>query len=190
MPSSNNDNNKSKGQSAPSEKGVYLDRSAKRKIALATLILLTIILVFAALQPVFFSISYTQKYSELGILGPNLTVGNYPTSILQNQSFTLYGYLVNQKGTAQYYNVLVKIGNQSTQISNSTYSNAPVIAQYYSTLDNNQTYIFPMNLSIGQTGANERLIFELWSYKTSSSGGAGIFVYTGVWDQIWLSVSP
>jgi uncharacterized membrane protein len=175
-------------KSSVPQKGIFLDRNAKRKIALATLVLLTIILVFAALQPIYLPFSNTQKYSELGILGPNQTISGYPTSVLQNQSFTLYGYLVNQKGTAQYYNILVKIGNQSTQISNSTSANAPVIAQYYSSLNNNQTYVFPMNLSINQSGTNERLIFELWSYKISSSGGS--FVYTGVWDQIWLNVVP
>jgi uncharacterized membrane protein len=177
----------SENKSSTTQKGIFLDKSAKRKIALGTLVFLTIVLVFASLQPIVFPLSNTQKSSELGILGPNRTIGNYPTSLLQNQSFTLYGYLVNQEGTAQYYNILVKLGNQSTQISNSTYADAPVIAQYYSSLNNNQTYIFPMNLSVNQIGTNERLIFELWTFHISSSGG--FFVYSGVWDQIWLNVT-
>jgi uncharacterized membrane protein len=181
--------NSSKEEQQQYQKGIYLNKGTKRKIALATLVFLAIILVFAALEPVFFPFSNTQKYSELGILGPNLTLGDYPTSVVQNQPFKLYGYLVNLKGTAQYYDVLVKLGNQSTLVSNSTSANAPIISQYYFVLSNNQTYTFPMNLSISQTGTNERLIFELWSYKISNLGNAS-FVYTGAWDQIWLSVSP
>jgi uncharacterized membrane protein len=180
-------NNKNSNQSSPSQKGIFLDRRARRKIALATLAFLTIILVFAAMQPIFSPFSTNPKYSELGILGTNMTVGSYPRNVLQNQAFTLYGYLVNQEGSVRYYNVLVKLGNQSTQISNSTSSSAPLIAQYYYSLDNNRTYIFPMDLSISQTGNNQRLIFELWSYHRSSSGWA--FSYTGVWDQIWLNVT-
>jgi uncharacterized membrane protein len=178
----------SSDKSSQSSKGIFLDKSAKRRIALGTLVFLTIVLVFASLQPIVLPLSHTQKYSELGILGPTLTLGNYPTRVLQNHSFTLYGYLVNQEGVAKYYNVLVKLGNQSTQISNSTSADAPVIAQYYSALSNSQNpYVFPMNLSINQAGTNERLIFELWSYKVSKSGDN--FTYTGDWDQIWLNVT-
>jgi uncharacterized membrane protein len=173
--------------STASQKGVYLDRSAKRRIALGILIFLSILLVFAALQPIFFPLSNNQKYSELGLLGPDLKIGGYPTNVFVNQQFTLYGYLVNQEGAAQYYNILVKLGNQSTQISNTTYATAPVISQYYASLNNNQSTIVPMTLSITQTGTNERLIFELWTYHVSGSGGS--FVYSGVWDRISLNVT-
>jgi uncharacterized membrane protein len=190
----NNSDQDDRSKRQQEQRGVFIDRRAKKKIALAALVLLAIILMFASLQPFFLPLSNTQKYSELGLLGSDCTVGKYPTSIIQNETFTLCGYLVNQMGTAQYYQVLVKLGNQSTVVSNSTYpnaipANAPVIAQYYSTLSNNQTYLFPMNLAISQIGRNEQVIFELWSYKISSSGN-GSFVYTGIWDRIWLSVAP
>jgi uncharacterized membrane protein len=187
MPSNNESNkeNRGKGSTLDNQKGIFLDRSAKKKILLATLVLLTIILVFAALQPIVFLFTNTQANSQLGILGPNKTISGYPTNIVANQSFLLYGYLVNQEGNARYYNILVKLGNQDTPVSNTTYANAPVITEYYHALDNNQTYVFPMNLTISQTGIQERLIFELWIYEPSSSSWS----YTGVFDQLWLNVA-
>lgn len=167
---------------------MYFNRKSRRNVGLAILVFMTIVLLFAALEPVFYPLSNGQRYSDLGVLGESHTVGNYPTSVAANQPFTLYGYISNSEGTVQHYNVLVKLGNQSTIVSNSTSAAAPVIASYYAVLDENQSTTFPMQLSLGQSGLHERLIFELWSYHHSSSSGWAS-VYTGDWDQIWLNVT-
>jgi hypothetical protein len=83
------------------------------------------------------------------------------------------------------YQLLVKIGNQATTVTNTTFANAPVIATYWRILRNSETWLFPMNLSVNRSGTNTRIIFELWSYNVPNSG----FEYTGLWNQILLNVT-
>ena len=151
----------------------------------ATIILacITILVVTVALAPL---ISVRQpKYSELGILGPDQTTKGYPTSVTANQSFLLYGFVENHEGAVENYQLLVKLGNQSTVVSNATYANAPLLATYWRIVRENETWIFPMTLIVNQAGNYTRIIFELWSYNIPTSN----FEYTGLWDQIWLNVT-
>ena len=149
-------------------------------IILASITILVIIAALAPLIPV-----KEPKYSELGILGPNRTTNGYPTIVPVNQSFLLYGFVKNHEGHVEDYQLLVKVGNQTTLVSNATYANAPVISTYWQILRENETRTFPMDLSLNQAGNDTRIIFELWSYDVPSSS----YVYTGLWDQIWLNVT-
>ncbi len=149
-------------------------------IILASITILVIIAALAPLIPV-----REPKYSELGILGPNRTTNDYPTTVPVNQSFLLYGFVKNHEGHVEDYQLLVKVGNQTTLVSNATYANAPVISTYWQILSENETKTFPMNLSLNQAGNETRIIFELWSYDVPSSS----YEYTGLWDQIWLNVT-
>ncbi len=167
--------------------GLSLSRGARKKLYVSVLVLVTIILILAALQPIFSPFSSVQRNSQLGLLGPNETASNYPTNVTVNHPFAIYGYLANEEGTSQYYNVMVKLGNQTTLINSSAPANAPIVTEYFHVLNNNQTYIFPMNLSISQAGTGKHLIFELWSYQLTSSGWK--FVYTGIFDQLTLNVA-
>jgi hypothetical protein len=167
----------------------FLTWKSAKLIGNLVLVVIPVILILANIQTVLspFGTGW-QAYSELGLLGPNQSISDYPTKVAVNQTFILYGYLENHETTVQFYTVVVKLGNQSTEISNSTYATAPVIAEYSHILDHNQSYIFPMSLSINKTGKNLRIIFELWSYNLSSSQSAS-FDYTGLWDQIWINVT-
>lgn len=147
------------------------------------LVLVTVIAVFAAVQPLL--PSNAEAFSELGVLGPAKTIGGYPTSVTAGRPFLLYGYIGNHEGIATYYQLLVKAGNQTTSVSNSTYARAPVIFAYSHVLDNNQSTTIPLNLTLGNQGTNVRLIFELWSYNVTSSS----FGYTGLWNQLLLNVT-
>jgi uncharacterized membrane protein len=154
-----------------------------KQTATIILALITIVVVVAALTPL---IPVKQhRFSELGILGPDMTIKGYPTSVVANQSFLLYGYVGNQEGNIEDYQLLVKIGNQATTVTNTTFANAPVIATYWRVLGNSETWLFPMNLSVNRSGTNTRIIFELWSYNVPNSG----FEYTGLWNQILLNVT-
>jgi uncharacterized membrane protein len=151
----------------------------------ATIILVSVALlvIIAAIAPL---ISVREpRYSELGILGPNRTTSGYPTVVPVNQSFLLYGFVKNHEGHVEDYQLLVKVGNQTTTVSNATYADAPVISTFWQILRENETWTFPMNLSLNQAGNDTRIIFELWSYAVPSS----IYEYTGLWDQIWLNVT-
>lgn len=154
-----------------------------KEISTIALVLITILAVFVAIQPLLPSNS--EKFSELGVLGANQTIANYPANLVTGQHFLLYGYVGNHEGTAYYYKVLVKLGNQTTEISNSTSAKAPIIGTYLQILLNNQSWTFPIYLSVNRTGTNLKLIFELWDYNSTASN----FEYDGLWNQIYLNVT-
>jgi uncharacterized membrane protein len=124
-----------------------------------------------------------EPFSELGVLGPNQKIGGYPTNVTVGQQFTLYGYIGNHEGRPSYYQFVVKVGNQSTAVSNSTTARAPTIFVRYQLLNDNSSVTFPLTLSLQSPGINQRIIFELWSFNSTTSQ----FVYTGLWDQIWVN---
>jgi uncharacterized membrane protein len=147
------------------------------------LVLVTILAVFVAVQPLI--PSNAEQFSELGILGPTKTLGGYPTNLTAGQVFMLYGYVGNHEGVVSYYKVFVKLGNQNTVVSNSTYANVPILSTHSLVLDNNQSSTFPIGLSVGQTGTNLKLIFELWRLDTTTSQ----FGYTGLGNYLLINVT-
>lgn len=154
-----------------------------KETATIALALVTVLAIFVAVQPIL--PSNAESFSELGILGPNQKIGGYPTTLTVGEQFQLYGYVGNHEGVVSYYQVFVKLGNQSTEISNSTYARAAVISSYYLVLNDNQSTTFPMQLSIAQAGTNQRVIFELWSFNATASQ----FSYTGLFGQLWINVT-
>jgi uncharacterized membrane protein len=154
-----------------------------RETATVALVAVTILAVYAAVQPIIPGNS--QPFSELGVLGPGQTIGGYPTSVVAGTPFSLYGYIGNHEGVSSYYQFLVEVGNQTTHVSNSTYAQAPVIFSYSHVLDNNQSTTFPLTLTLSSPGTNVRLIFELWSFNVTSSS----YAYTGLWNQLFLNVT-
>lgn len=129
--------------------------------------------------------SNNQRFSELGVLGSQKTLANYPRSLTINQTFLVYGYIGNHEGAVSYYEMYVKLGNSSTTVSNVTSANAPTLATYSYVIPDGQNMTFPIDLSINHVGTNLRLIFELWSYNSTSSN----FDYTGLWNQLWVNVT-
>lgn len=144
---------------------------------------MTILAVLAAVYPIL--PSNNEPFSELGVLGPGQKIGGYPTSVAVGQTFTLYVYVGNHEGEANYYQVLVKEGNQATVISNSTSASLPPVLTDSLVLGDNSSTIFPVGLSMSTAGLDQRLIFELWMFNSTSSS----FGYTGLFDQIWLNVT-
>jgi uncharacterized membrane protein len=154
-----------------------------RQVGIAVLASIAILIVAATVQPLL--TVREEEFSELGVLGPNQTIGGYPTRVSVNQSFLLYGFVGNHEGIVENYRLMVKLGNQSTPVTNATYAVAPVLATYWRIIDANRNWLFPMNLTINQAGINTKLIFELWSYNLSTSS----FAYKGLWNQILMNVT-
>jgi uncharacterized membrane protein len=127
----------------------------------------------------------SEPFSQLAILGPNKEMGDFPTTLMADHEFSLYGYVGNHEGAVNYYQVFVKLGNQSTQISNSTYARAAELASYGQVLANGQSTTFPVGLSLAAPGNDQRIIFELWMLNVTDSR----FFYTGLWTQIWINVT-
>jgi len=154
-----------------------------KETATVALAVVTVLAVFAAVEPII--PANGQPFSELGVLGPGQTIGGYPTSVAEGSPIHLYGYIGNHEGVSSYYQLLVKVGNQTTQVSNSTFAQAPVIFTYSHVLANNESTTFPLTLTLASPGTNVRLIFELWSYDVSTSS----YAYTGLWNQLFLNVT-
>jgi uncharacterized membrane protein len=147
------------------------------------LVLVTVLAAFAAIQPIL--PANNEPFSELGVLGPSQTIGGYPTSVVAGSPIHLYGYIGDHEGVSSYYQFLVKVGNQTTQMSNSTYAQAPVIFTHFQVLQNNRSVTFPLTLTLSNQGTNVRLIFELWSYNVTTSS----YAYTGLWNQLLVNVT-
>ena len=154
-----------------------------KQLRIVSLSLVTIAIVIAAVQPLLPVVD--ERFSELGILGADKMIGDYPRIVVANQSFLLYGLVGNHEGVTQNYQVMVKLGNETTEVSNTTFANVSLLATYWRALAKGETWLFPMNLTIANVGTNIRLIFELWSYNPSVSS----FVYKGLWNQVWLNVT-
>ena len=154
-----------------------------RDTAVLALAVVTILAVLAAVYPIL--PAYSEPFSELGVLGPGQKIAGYPTTVTVGQQFTLYVYVGNHEGDANYYQVQVKEGNQATVISNSTAANLPPVLTDSLVLGDNSSSIFPVPLSMSAAGLNQRLIFELWMFNSTTA----TFDYTGLWNQIWLNVT-
>lgn len=138
-----------------------------------------------AVYPVLEASRVVEPFSELGVLGPYMKIGDYPRELVVGEEFNLYLYVGNHEGTTQYYRVLVKLGDQSMNVSNTMPLDAPVVAQYDVVLSNEFNSTIPITLSVGKAGLNQRLVFELYKYDVDSGG----FVYHQRWNQLWLNVT-
>lgn len=149
-------------------------------LALAVITMLAVLVAVSPLLP-----ASQEQFSELGVLGPSQEIGGYPTSVAAGQQIQLYTYVGNHEGVVGYYEVFVKVGNQSTAISNSTSAQARVLFNHFLVLSDNASTTFPVMVSIPSPGLEQRLIFELWLYNSTTSD----FAYTGLFGQLWLNVT-
>lgn len=126
-----------------------------------------------------------EPFSELGLLGPNKRIGDYPKEVVIGLPYRLHIYVGNHEGEVRYYRILIKLGNSTTFINETIPANAPVIYSFDHVLMDNRTLIQPYDMIINSTGINLRLLVELWSYDPAK----GEFVYTGRWNQLWVNAT-
>ena len=138
-----------------------------------------------AVYPVLSASRIVEPFSELGILGPNMKLGDYSREVRIGERMDLYLYVGNHEGTVQYYRVLVKLGDQSMNVSDTDPLDAPVLASYEMILLNESNSTTPITLSVNKPGLNQRLVFELHRLDTASQ----VFVYHQRWNQLWLNVT-
>ena len=137
--------------------------------------------IFAASQHLF-SRRVVEPFSELGVLGPKMKIGDYPREIVAGETVKLHVYVGNHIGKPVYYIVMVKLGDNKTSINP-----APIepFIKYERVLPHNATWLFPINITLVETGLNQRIIFELWVYNETSSE----IEYHQRWCQIWVNVT-
>lgn len=127
----------------------------------------------------------SEQFSELGVLGPNMKIADYPKELVAGENFTLYLYVGNHEGHVMYYRVLVKLGDNTTKISENEPSDAEQLLQREVILQDGGNWTAPITLSIDRPGLNQRLIFELWIYYPESHR----FQYHNRWCQLWLNIT-
>ena len=143
---------------------------------------ITIIIAFFSVSLIVLPRNQGEQFSELGVLGPNMKLGDYPHQVVASDPVNLYCYVGNQMGYPIYYTVMIKLGNNDT-----TVNPAPItpIQQFSQVLPNNQTWTFPVSVTLTQPGFNQRIVFELYSYNQTLNQNQ----YQDLWGQVWLNVT-
>ncbi|MGD0996220.1 MAG: DUF1616 domain-containing protein [Candidatus Bathyarchaeia archaeon] len=148
----------------------------------AVILGVTVIIALVATVPFFLPKSTSEKFSELGILGPNMQLGDYPTATVAGQPVNLYVYVGNQMGIPMYYGVMIKLGDNNTIVDPASVT---PIQQFTSVVPDNGTWTFPVSVTLTQPGLNQRIIFELWIYNQTLNQ----MQYNQRWGQVWLNVT-
>ncbi len=123
-----------------------------------------------------------ESFSELGILGPGQKLSDYPKEVVSGQTIDLYAYVGNHVGEPMWYSVLVKVGDNSTEMDPSP---ASTVLRLDKVLTNNGSGTYPLELTLSKTGPSQRIIFELWSFNSTTKR----LDYTGLWTHLWVNVT-
>ena len=132
-----------------------------------------------------FPVSRVEPFSVLAVLGPKMKLGDYPREVIAGEPFTLYLYVGNHEGKTVYYSVMVKLGDGSTPVNETTPMQLPDIMRFDRVLMNGENWTRAVNISIDRLGVGLRLVFELWIYDEAANN----MRYHGVWSQLWMNVT-
>ncbi|MEM3680023.1 MAG: DUF1616 domain-containing protein [Metallosphaera sp.] len=139
--------------------------------------------VFAGIQ--FFNAErVVEPFSEIGILGPNGKIADYPREVIAGTPFKLYVYIGNYEGKTMFYKVLVKVGDKNSTVNETTPLEAKPLIVLPIILTPNSSETIPLNITLNKPGTNVKLVFEMWVFNETSKS----FVYYGKWNQLWLNV--
>ena len=111
-----------------------------------------------------------------------MQLGDYPSEIVAGQSVNLYVYVGNHMAQPMYYDVMVKVGDNTTTVDPAALT---PVKQFEGVLPDNGTWIFPTIITFPKAGVNQRIIFELWIYN----GSVNLDQYNARWGQVWLNVT-
>jgi len=114
----------------------------------------------------YFSRNVVEPFSEFGILGPNMTIANYPRNVTVGDSIHLNVYVANHLGRPTYYVIMVKLREKNASLNPA--SGSPDLA-FNCILLHGEERVIPVNVTIESPGLNQRLVFELWLYDESNS---------------------
>jgi hypothetical protein len=95
----------------------------------------------------------SQEFSELYILGPNLTLANLPFNIKANVNYSVYLGVVNHLGSSFYYTAFVKLANETQFLPNATLgtpSTLPALFEYKSFISDGATWETPLTFQVNQ----------------------------------------
>jgi uncharacterized membrane protein len=149
----------------------------------ATIIIILIVYGMLVAAPILLGKRVVEPFSELGVLGPNMKLGDYPRNVETGKSVNLYLYIGNYEGGPRYYRIYVKLGDQFTNVSDTEAYPGEILFQYDRVLLDETNHTAPFKLALSEPGVNKRLVFELHKYQDDE------FKYFGLWTQIWMNVT-
>jgi uncharacterized membrane protein len=128
-----------------------------------------------------------EKFSYIGLLDENKTTSDYPDVVYNSTPFYLWVDIGNYEGNLNLYMVNITLGNVNTTINktNPSGSTALFLKNYLAILENENTRMIQINLSINLLQNNSRLIFELWIFNSIGRN----FDYMGLWTQIPINIT-
>jgi len=121
-------------------------------------------------------------YSEIGILGSNMIIGEYPTEPELEEDIALNIYLGNFEGRLMYYSVLVKLSDATGDVGSEP-MDAPVLGTYGAVVPHGENHTIKFQTRILDNSSIQRLVFELHAYNMETH----TIEYTGRWCHIWLN---
>lgn len=151
-----------------------------------TLVISAIILVTGTVTAyhVYFGDRVVDPYSEIGLLGPNMTIGGYPSELQAGEPLKLNIYLGNYEGQIKYYRVVMKLTDAPDRPSDEALA-APVIETHEAIIQDGRNKTIPIRTMVNEVLKNHRVVFELHAYTEET----GDFEYTGRWCQLWLNTT-
>jgi hypothetical protein len=111
-----------------------------------------------------------------------MTISDYQNEVVAGDTVHLYAYVGDQLGAPAWFSVLVKVGDNSTAVDP---MQQPAIARLDIVLCNGQNWTSPVDFTLVQVGLNQRVVFELWSFNSTT----GVMDYTQRWCEIWVNVT-
>jgi uncharacterized membrane protein len=151
-----------------------------REVLSVVLSVVLLVSVFAYTES-YYSTRVIEPFSELAILGPKMMLGDYPGNITVGESIHLNIYIANHLGKPTYYVVMVKLRSNDSVINPAPGS---VDATFSHILMNGEEQIIPANITVKNSGQNQRLIFELWVYNSTTDQ----VEYNNRSTWIWINV--
>lgn len=125
-----------------------------------------------------------EPFSAIGLLGPKMKIGDYPTNVILGDRIKLYVYIGNHMGYPVWYIVYAKLGNKTTFINSTVPAKLTPIWSYQILLNHNTNTTIPVTLVMNKTGVNLKLIFELW-YIDPETGQQKYYA----WNHLYLNVT-
>jgi len=120
-------------------------------------------------------------YSEIGILGENMMIGEYPTEPDPGEPIALTIYLGNHEGQLMYYTVLVKLSDAKGK-PGSEPLDSPALETYSAVVPHGENHTLQFQTRLYDISPDKRLVFELHAYN----GETQSIEYTGRWVHLWL----
>uniref|UniRef100_A0A7J3I8N0 DUF1616 domain-containing protein n=1 Tax=Ignisphaera aggregans TaxID=334771 RepID=A0A7J3I8N0_9CREN len=128
-----------------------------------------------------------EPFQAMGLLSEDLVIGDYPRIVYPRQNLSLGIFIYNHRPYPILVQVRYKIGNSTTLPTNTTPSPEPTIKIFEFLVDvkKNITQRVTVPIAVNKSANRVALIFELWIYSIEERE----WVYTGIWNHIYVDVS-